>query len=267
MAKNEKLSPDQNIALKGLNLEEKLHKLNQWLANGLVSREAFNRFSNLWIKRETRKMLGVKLEITPKRSICKAVIEGEIENFLNYLRSNLNFYLSVRDKEMVKISDKDLATFTKYLSEHFHYRWLIDQLLVIGWRYPDKRLNVICDEYIKEKRINYPERLPWIIDRPSIDRNFWKLVWSDDNLVPLDAIWAMLEHKNNSYKLAPAFRSSIVELMSLIKIQRLKEEQRLELARSLPQKQRESQISRCKKRLEAFELLIKASAEYMCQDI
>lgn len=256
MAK-EKLTTAQNLALRGLNLQEKLDILHRWRKNGEISNQQFNFFSNLWIAKETKKVIGKgnPLRRTPEtpRVPCRSVIEGEMQKFTDELRSSLNDYLYHRNDTLALLSSETIATFQKYLEKCRCYRGRINQLLVIGLRYPDKRLNRICEAFIKEQRMDplFP------------DFHFWTSLWEDGNLVPLDAVRLMLVKTEKGYRINDHLHRNLVEgLIPLITIQRDKEIQRLKWAQQLEGRKREQEIARKTHRLDAFNLLLEVAAEY-----
>ena len=255
MAK-EKLTTPQNLALRGLSLAQKLKHLSLWRKSGEITQEQFNYFSNLWISRETKKKLKAQKTPTPQKPMHKnrhrTVVEGAMECFLNRLQGKLNNYLAQRLP--APLSNAELSLFHKYLSECLMHRGLINKLLVVGLRYPDKRLNRICEKFIRENK-KYPHYS---------DIYFWNLLWEDGNLVPMDAIRLMLVKKEDRIVIDPVFEKDLIKfLLPLIELQRDKEKTRLDWVSSLEGEEKEKEVKRKEKRLKAFERLLQAAHEYI----
>ena len=254
-AKEKKLTTPQNLALRGLSLAQKLKHLSLWRKSGEITQEQFNYFSNLWISRETKKKLKAQKTPTPPKAMHKnrhrTVVEGAMECFLNRLQGKLNNYLAQRLP--APLSNAELSLFHKYLSECLMHRGLINKLLVVGLRYPDKRLNRICEKFIRENK-KYPHYS---------DIYFWNLLWEDGNLVPMDAIRLMLVKKEDGRHIDKTFEPSFIQsILPLIEAQRDKEAERLKFAQMLEGKERETQVKRKMERLNAFNILLKAAEEY-----
>ena len=254
MAK-EKLTTAQNIALKGLSLQEKLDLLHEWKKEGTISQEQFNFFSNHWITRDGKKALGtpdaLKRMNNENRTSGKMVIEIEMEKFLNALQNKLNLYLTQRNP--IPLSSREKQLFCQYITKYSQYRSLSNRILVLALRYPDKELNEMAVELVKAKKKN--SRLP--------DIHFWSLLWAD-NLVPMDAVRLMLKKSKDGYEIDPCFSPvTIKDLLPLIEAQRNKEITRLKWAQSLEGREREREIARKTRRLNAFNILLQAAHEYI----
>lgn len=252
------LTMAQNLSLKGLNLQDKLNLLQCWKNNGEITQETFNFLSNKWINKETKKVMGLKNPLSKKpnenseRGATRSIIEGEMQQFLEKLRNKLNTYLAERSKEAVRLSEDELSRLKKYLGI-YGYRSIINRIAIVGLRYPDKRANELCEEFIKENRKNpiFP------------DVSFWVLLWEDGNLVPLDAVRLMLVAEGEKFSIDPCFDPFFIRtLIPLIEGQRDKEIQRLIWAQSLEGKERLTEVARKTRRLEAFNILLNAAAEY-----
>lgn len=254
MAK-EKLNKAQNMALQGLNLQEKLNLLHDWKKEGTISQEQFNFFSNHWITRDGKKALGtpdaLKRMNNENRTSGKMVIEIEMEKFLNALQNKLNLYLTQRNP--IPLSSREKQAFWLYITKYSQYRSLSNRILVLALRYPDKELNEMAVELVKAKKKN--SRLP--------DIHFWSLLWAD-NLVPMDAVRLMLKKSKDGYEIDPCFSSTTIkDLLPLIEAQRDKEITRLKWAQSLEGREREREIARKTRRLNAFNILLQAAHEYI----
>lgn len=258
-----KLTTEQNLALRDKSLEEKLNLLHLWRKQELITLETFNCLSNKWINRESRRISGTSSPLRKKdnenaerssTSCTKSIIEGEMQYFLEYLRKQLNEYIAKRCKESVQLTNDEISKFNKYLTQYLCYRSKINRLLIVGLRFPDKRLNEICYKYISEHRKSSHFQ----------DFTFWGLLWEDGNLVPLDAVRLMLIKKNKQFSIDPYFdRHLIRNLIPAIEFQRDKEIQRLKWAQSLDGEEYEREVARKTRRLEAFNILLNAAAEYI----
>lgn len=254
MAK-EKLTTAQNIALKGLSLEEKLNLLNNWREANEISQSQFNFFSNLWISRESKKVMNTKRPLKKmagenKLHCPKTIIEVEARQFLSLLQNRLNNYLAKRG-DLPSLSENEQQQLERFLISP-NTKEIKKQLLVIGLRYPDKRLNSTCQKYIATQKSLF------------IDNAFWVLLWSDGNLVPMDAIRLMLKKKGEEYVIDPVFEKQIIYiLIPLIELQRNKEITRLKWAQSLRGEEREREVARKTRRLNAFNILLQAANKYV----
>ena len=248
MAK-ERFSREQNETLgKTKNLNGKFALLELWLKKGEISRQLYNSQINKLINR-AMKAAKPSFDFDDKLN-CKIAVEGEIQQFLERLRMNLNSYLSERDEAKVKLSPSDMYLFKQYIYDFPHLKSKINRLLIVGLRYPDVELNHIAEEYIKTHRLI--ERINYA------DTSFWLMLWEDGNLVPLNAVRLMLKQTENGYILNPCFNKYLIlELIPLVKFQRDKEALRLSWATSLsdPAK-RIVEVERKQKRLDAFNCLL-----------
>ena len=140
--------------------------------------------------------------------------------------------------------------FKKYLSEYPYVKGKINQLLILGLRFPDKRLNTISEDYIKKYRT--------IKQFMHTEFDFWLKLWSDNDFVPLNAVRLMLDETDEVVRLNPCFTTAMLfELKPLIEYQRNKEILRLQWAQSLKSKEKkEKEVTRKQRRLNAFEELL-----------
>lgn len=256
-----KLTTAQNLQLKDLSLQEKLNLLHDWKKSGEISQQVFEHFSNLWIKKESKKMIleknplrrraGENLE---KPSSSRLAVEGEINVFISKLRRNLKSYISERNVPGCKLSDEEMAEFQKFVRNYFRYcRLPINQLLILGLRYPDKELNSFCAKFIQEHKKN----------ALIVDYYFWGSLWEDTDFVPLDAVRLMVVKINGNYEIDKCFDAGFIKsILPLIEAQRDKEALRLTQAQMLEGKEREQQVARKMHRLNAFNLLIDAAQKY-----
>lgn len=255
MAK-EKLSYEQNIALKDLNLQEKLNLLHEWKKSGEISKAAFQCFSDLWIKKESTKAFSKKDALrrysdeNSKRNAPKSVVESEIKSFTEMLRGKINDFVTYRRKDTCQITSEEWNKFLNYVRNYSYYNSLINRLIVVGLRYPDKELNKFCCDYVKEHRQN--------------DILFWVLLWEDSNLVPMDAVRLMLLKKDDGFAIKSKYFSLrlIRDLIPLIELQRDKEIERLRWAQMLDGTEHEVQVARKSQRLNAFNILLEAAKKY-----
>ncbi len=238
--------------LKGLTLNEKLAKLNEWLEKGKdnegIDYRQYNYFTNLWLNREAKKKLkdfGVK----PKRKHCKTILEREVMTFTDGLKGSIDFYLTYR--RTFPLSEEVLMKFSSLLEKAGYLEEVIDELLIVALRHPDKRLNKLAYQYIVDHR-----KGPIFADE-----DFFTRIWLDGNIVPLDVVRLMVRENN---EIDPAFsRLFISKLIPLITIQRDKEITRLEWAKSLTGEKHKNEVERKTKRLEAFEKLLETANIYV----
>ena len=258
MAK-EKLNQAQNIALKGLNLEEKLNLLHEWKKKKEITQSQFNFFSNHWISRESKKIIDTtsplrKTQTENKTKIMVSVEEAAAEKLLNKLQRQINAYLADRGPAL-QLETAELATIKRYLQDSSISIGTKNRLIIIGLRYPDKRLNEICNKHISEKKKHPYKRA---------NTSFWMLLWEDNNLVPMDAIRLMLKKEEGKYMIDPFFSTELIRLLvPMIEIQRDKEITRLKWAQSLEGHDREREVARKTRRLNAFNILLQAAHEYI----
>lgn len=244
MAK-ERLSAEQNIEMRGKNLEEKIALLVQWRNKGKITILQYNCLQNSYINKELKKELPeIELPRTGSSTGPAMVVESEINVFIDKLKSNINNYLTIREKDCAKLSVDQISNYSRYVNNYF---WLpqIDELLIIGLRYPDKRVSEISERYIREYKVRVSD----------VDKDFWLKLWSDKNLVPLNAVRIMLDENGC---LHPGFRPQFVkQLIPFIEWQRKKEEIRLQFTKfesSALARQREH--NRKQRRLDAFSRLL-----------
>lgn len=251
----EKLSTEQNRKLQGLSLQEKLDLLYEWKKKGAITQQQFNYFSNRWITRDGKKAMEIPnvLRRNPyeNRVTGRTVIEVEMEQFLNQLQGKLNQYLIQRTP--MPLTDKEKQAYTRYVNQYGYLKPLVNQLLVLGLRYPDKELNTLAETQIKIRKK----------DSILTDNYFWCLLWAD-NLVPMDAIRLMLKKNKNVYEIDDCFSKELIqELLPLMIQQRDKELTRLKWAQSLEGKEREREVARKNKRVASFNILIDAAERYV----
>lgn len=245
MAK-EKFTRPQNAELHGAqSLQAKFSLLNTWLEKKQISKSLYNITINRLINKEM-KCKKPAFQI-PEQPHCKSTVESEIQAFNEKLRSNLTAYLTDRKKEEVKLSAEELTKFATYID---NYPWLsskINQLLIVGLRYPDTELNKIAEDYIGKRRMGQ-----------NTDSVFWLTLWSDNDFVPLNAVRLMITEKDEQFALSNHFNGLLIaKLLPFIEFQREKELLRLEWAKTLPNlKKREEEIQRKQNRLDAFDCLI-----------
>jgi hypothetical protein len=249
MAK-QKMTRQQNELLgKTKELGEKFALLERWLREGEISTEMYNSTINKLINR-SMKDVKPSFDLEDRTGYGLAV-EPEIQEFLDRLRTNLNLFLSNRDKERAKISPSDMLLFQKYINEYPQLRSKVNRLLIVGLRYPDKDLNRICEEYILQHRL---------INKVNFaDCSFWLLLWEDGNLVPMNAIRLMtVKTENGRYALNPCFNKYLItELIPLVEFQKDKEKLRLKWAMGLSNPAKKIvEVERKQKRLNAFECLL-----------
>ena len=253
--KEKKLSTEQNLALQGLSLQEKLNLLYDWKKKGEITQQQFNYFSNRWITRDGKKTMEVpnvlRRDPYENRVTGRTVIEIEMEQFLNQLQGKLNQYLIQRTP--MPLTEDEKRAYARYLSQYGYLKPLANQLLVLGLRYPDKELNTLAEAQIKARKKN-----PILTDN-----YFWCLLWAD-NLVPMDAVRLMLKKNNNVYEIDDCFSKELIqELLPLMVQQRDKELTRLKWAQSLEGKEREREVVRKSKRAASFNILIDAAERFV----
>lgn len=256
MAK-QKLTKDQNLQLQGLGLAQKRELLTKWFKNGEITREQFNFFSNRWIRKKTKQILREEQDPLKRfshenieRRCSKSVAEIEMEIMISHLRSRINNYVTSRFPDA--FSAKELSVFAEYIEKNKFHRSLVNQMVALGLRYPDKNLNELCSRWIKENRMDP--------NFPSFD--FWSLLWEDGDLVPMDAVRLMVTKQEESYHIDENFNKELMRyLIPLIEIQKNKEAQRLKWAEALSES--EADIARKTRRLNAFDILLNAAAEYV----
>jgi hypothetical protein len=248
MAK-EKLNRKQNEHLGRItDLNEKFDLLEQWLKDEQISQELYNSTINKLINRA---MKNAKPSFDlDDRTDYRLVIEAEIQELIDRLRTKLNLFLSNRDKEKAKISSSDMELYKHYVECFPQLKSKVNRLLIIGLRYPDIKINKLAEEYVLKYK--FCEQIKFT------DMAFWLMLWEDGNLVPMNAVRLMLVKTENSYKLNHCFNSYLIkELLPLVKFQRDKEIIRLRWAQSLknPEKKK-TEIERKQKRLDAFNCLL-----------
>ena len=250
MAKN--LTREQNEML-GHQKEatEKFQLLEEWLDKEEITREQYNDCIRRIINRA---MKNLKPEVPPAlKKFYKASEEALLQALIEKLRTKLNSYLASRNNIDADLSNEDIDLFQRYLKKYSHVKTKINQLLIIGLRYPDHNINKISENYIKEYRISRVFT--------QSDFNFWATLWADDNFVPMNAIRLMLSETNEEVKLNPYFDQNLInELRPLIEYQRDKEILRLQWAQSLKNEEtRNIETKRKQQRLDMFNLLLKIS--------
>lgn len=264
MAQKPKLTTAQNLQLKDLSLQEKLNLLHDWKKRGEITPQAFEHFSNLWIRKESKKAIQEKNALRrrpdenlekPLRSAGKLAIECDMNNLISRLRRNLNLYISERTTQICQLSALDKEQFKKFVSEYSRAcRAAVNRLLILGLRYPDKELNQFCSNFIQDNKKN----------PPYIDYYFWGMLWEDEDFVPLDAVRLMLVKKEDMYEIDPCFDAAFIRnVFPLFEAQRDKEALRLAQAQMLEGKERERQVSRKMHRLNAFNALIAAAQKVL----
>jgi hypothetical protein len=250
MAK-EKLTRTQNETLGQINdLNEKFALLEQWQKEGQISRSLYNSIVNKLINRA---MKSVKPSIDmDDRTGYKLAVEPKIQRLIEKLRTNINLYLSERNKSKVKISEKDLKDFQFYINNYPQLKSKVNRLLIVGLRYPDEQLNRICEEYIRKCRLIEVEQFK------HADTMFWLMLWEDGNLVPLNAVRLMLVKTGKDYDLSPCFDKHLISLLiPLVEFQRDKEQQRLNWVKTISDPVvRAKENERKQKRLDTFNCLL-----------
>lgn len=255
-----KLTTAQNMQLKELSLQQKLDLLHQWKKNGEISPEAFEHFSNLWIKKESRKLIDEKTALRRRQNEnfelprSKMAVESEINGFIGRLRQKLVLYISQRDKLSSCLSPQETQLFKKYAEEYFRScRRAVNELLILGLRYPDKEINRFSVEFVRK---NKKEAF-------FVDYFFWGSIWEDPDFVPLDAVRLMLKKENDRYQIDNCFAFTFIQsILPLMEAQRDKEVLRLAQAQMLEGREREQQVARKMHRISAFNTLIEAAKEY-----
>jgi hypothetical protein len=241
--KKEKLTPNQQMMLKGLSLDEKVAQAQAWHADGLISRALLEELTNRWHTKETKKALGYQVENSLPTRTC---VQGEMRAFTNLMKSRLNKWLSDRSSDVCLTAD-ELVEFQKYLKLTYIHRSEVNAMVIIGLRYPDARLNELCEEFIEAHRKNR-----------NGDFDFWFAVWSDVHIVPMNAVRLMT---NKTGQIEPCFDRDLIKLLiPKIKQQRDKEAQRLEWAESLNDAQ---SIARKQRRLQGFDALLVNACRYV----
>ncbi len=227
MAK-ERFSRPQNDALRDASsLEEKIALLVEWKKNKEISSTLFNETTNNLINKEMRKVKPTFVNYT-RQSICKTVVEGEIQTFIDKLRGQIKKYISHRDRLSVKLSKEDLEKLENYITQYgYHLQNKINTLLIVGLRYPDHGANKICSDYVVKHKI-FPKQA-WV------DSVFWYTLWRDEDFVPLDAIRLMLQDNGKGeFQINPSFSKHILkDLRPWVEYQKKKEEIRLSLSQKL----------------------------------
>ena len=187
------------------------------------------------------------------------VAEGEIQYFLEKIRRYSKEYFTKPSGGGIVISPKDIEKFQKYVSKYFAVLPdKIFRLLIEGLRFPDtsRKINVFCYEWITSCPRDY-----------YLEEHFWFLLWEEGSFVPMDAIRLMLEKTKDSHQINKRFdKKLIAQLIPKFIIHRDMEIMRLKNAQRLAGAERDREVSRKIRRLEAFNLLI-ATAENSCGKI
>lgn len=264
MVKKPKLSKELNEELIGLTLQQKLDILHKWRKQGIIANEIFNFYSRYWIEKESKKLRSDQpLRRTPKENFDKRchglAAEGEVQSFLDYIRSISKEYFIKPSGSGVVITPRELEKFKKYVKKYFVL--LPDKvfrLLIEGLRFPDSsgEINAFCNKWITSCPRDYYQ-----------ETHFWFLLWEEGSFVPMDAIRLMLEKTDGVYQINKRFDVALIaELLPKFIIHRNMEMIRLENAQRLTGAERDREVSRKIRRLEAFNLLI-SSAEKFCGKI
>lgn len=262
--KKPKLTQEQNLALQGLNLQQKLEQLYKWFKRKEISKEAFEYFSNAWINKQSKKEKDLlALRSTPKENFVRmgprAIVEGEIQAFLEKLRGNVRAYITNRNATVSNLTTSELEKFKNYVRKYCTiYPDKISRLLIVGLRYPDstKQINKFCMEWIRSESLAYGKNY-------FFDKHFWGLLWEDGDLVPLDAIRLMGTKKDDTFFIDERFEKTFIKtLMPYFEAQRDKEVMRLKVAQMRDDRDHDTQVARKLKRLNAFNILISAAEKY-----
>lgn len=239
---NEKLGQEESLS-------RKFSLLESWLSEGQITSEQYNSYIRKIINRA---MKSIKPYVDVN-DVCfyRTATEAKLQSFLELLQRKLNHYLDTRDELLAKLSEGHLIMFREYMEEYPYVRSKINRLLIIGLRYPDKRLNKLAEEYILKFKIHDQIN--------QADFAFWIMLWDDGNIVPLNAIRLMLNETENGFELKPCFNGLLkYELKPLIEFQMEKEKIRLQWAESLKDEaKRKIEITRKQRRLDAFECFLK----------
>lgn len=263
MAKNPKLTMEQNRLLQGMDLQQKLNQLRSWFKSKQIDQKAFEYYSNKWIDKESKKICGNKpLTRTAKENFVRpkqTYYEAQIQMLIDRLRGNLNNYIANRSADEIQLTAYDYGKFEEYVQKFYSmYPAKIGRLLTVGLRYPDKskRINDFCCNWISKSIYE--------IGRDYYtDSHFWGLMWEDGNFVPMDAIRLMLKIENGKYVINPRFEKALIKtLIPYITSQRDKEIERLKWAQTRDDCNEDRQIPRKLRRLSAFNTLLKAAEEY-----
>ncbi len=266
-AKKPKLSQEQNLALRGLDLQQKLEQLYKWFRKREISKEAFEYFSNLWINKQSKKEQDLlALRSTPKENFVRmgprSIVEGEIQGFLEKLRSNVRAYVTNRSAGIANLTEKEQTKFENYVRKYCTiYPDKISRLLIVGLRYPDstKQINKFCMEWINGQSLPFGKDYYY-------DHHFWGLLWEDGDLVPLDAIRLMGTKKDDGFFIDERFEKTFIKTLTPYFVaQRDKEVTRLKLAQMRDDRDHDTQVARKMKRLRAFNILIAAAEKYVSE--
>lgn len=220
------LSTDQNKQLVGLTVKERLETLKMWLENGEITSLQFQYFKDRWIKRAT------KIRGTKNLSKSRTVAEGEFNQLIDGLRSRLRF-INSEDEGFFRLSEDERQAISYYLTEYSRSS-KIDDLLVIGLRYPDEDFNLLSFAYVKRLRMGI--------------ESFWVKAW-EDSYIPADTIRLMYDEDD---KISKSFSLKVLEtLFPLIRKQCEKEVLRMWASPNYEDMVREH------KRLNSFNKLVK----------
>ena len=264
MVKKPKLSKELNQELIGLTLQQKLDILHKWKLKRKISDEIFNFYSRYWIEKDSKKLRSSQTlrKIPTENLVCRChglAAEGEVQSFLDYIRSISKEYFIKPSCSGVVITSNELKKFKKYVENYFVL--LPDKvyrLLIEGLRFPDSsgEINAFCNKWITSCPRDYYQ-----------ETHFWFLLWEEGSFVPMDAIRLMLEKTDGVYQINKRFDVALIaELLPKFIVHRNMEMIRLENAQRLTGAERDREVSRKIRRLEAFNLLI-SSAEKFCGKI
>ena len=260
--KKPKLTTEQNLTLRGMNLQQRLEQLHKWYIEGKISKETFEALSNALINKASRKAqnpLGASgsLEDNLPRDCPRSVVEGEIQAFLERLRGNIRSYITNRNPNVASLTKREIEKFKRYTINYcIVYPAKVSRLLIIGLRYPDKQLNEFCVNWIRGDSLSFGKNYYY-------DHHFWGLLWEDGDLVPLDAIRLMGQKEGEEFIIDSRFEKTFIKtLMPYFEAQRDKEVMRLKLAMMRDDRDDERQVARKLKRLNAFNILIAAAEKY-----
>ena len=214
--RRERLLPEQQMAMKDMSFEEKVVYLATLREKQAISPQLYNHLVNNLINKEMRKDLPIGKKTDSTKS--HTTVDKQMRDMVDFLRANINEYITLRNEELAKLSMDNLALYKRLLN-NFWVKPLIDELLIIGLRYPDKRVTKAAKDYINEYRISIA----------NVDKEFWLMLWSDPHFVPSDAVRMMMDTEEK--RVYPCFNNVIAELEPFIKFQRDKEETRLKLTK------------------------------------
>jgi len=188
-----------------------------------------------------------------QQDVAMANFRKEVEDFAMYLHQKCETFVQTRNLENAALTMEEQMFFHKVVL--FWYRPpIIDSyaisavaksLLVDGLRYPDKKLNDFCVNFLE--RVEREHGISWTL---------WMNLWSRP-FVPADAIRLMMFQEDGEYSRKESFKEIVPMLKNKIFRHLEAEHKRLETAKEIADPLvREREVERKQRRIRLFEQLV-----------